>query len=197
MDEVGYGPLAGPVVVASVMLPRGVIIPGLDDSKRLTAPARSRLYPQIVERAVTIAVAFEPPSRIDEIGILGAIGAAMRRAVRRLRPTPNLVLVDGRNEVVGLKVPQRTVVRGDSRYASIAAASVVAKVVRDTRMILLGRHYPEYSFEKNKGYGTEEHRRALEEWGPCPQHRLSFMGGYREQFSIFKNREDPAGPPGG
>lgn len=195
IDEVGYGPLAGPVVVAAVILPRGLIIPGLDDSKKLSARARSRLYPKILELAIAVSVACEPPSRIDEIGILGAIGAAMRRALHRLRPTPNLVLVDGRNEVVGLKMTQRTVVRGDSRYASIAAASVVAKVVRDARMVLLARRHPAYAFERNKGYGTEEHRRALAQCGPCCEHRLSFIGKPRPQLSIFTGRET-AGNPG-
>ncbi len=185
IDEVGLGPLAGPVVVAAVVLPRGLLLPHLDDSKKLSAQERKALYPLIVSSAISLSVAFAEAREIDESGLMPSVGSAMRRALDRIAPIPDLVLVDGKNRIVGAGFPQRTVIRGDSRYDCIAAASVVAKVVRDTRMRIIDRRFPGYSMDTNKGYGTRQHLAAIHALGPTPQHRLSFLGNYDDQLGLF------------
>ncbi len=173
VDEVGMGPLAGPVVAASVVLPSGVRLPGLNDSKRLSRAARERVAGEIRTLASSLSVGWAGPEEIDRLNIYQAGLLAMRRAVEGLRGRPDLVLVDARS-VPGLALPQRAIADGDARVGCIAAASVVAKVYRDALMRELDRVYPGYGFSTNAGYGTAEHLRALKRRGPTPVHRLSF-----------------------
>ncbi len=186
LDEVGYGALAGPVVAAAVVLPRGFFLPGLDDSKRISPGKREAIFPVIVQNALGIGVAYSTPEAIDRLGILAAAGSAMRDALNRVDPVPDLVLIDGRNALSGIEIPQRTVVRGDSRYRCIAAASIVAKVVRDIRMQHLGACYGEYGFGSNRGYGTRAHRDAIVRHGYCSEHRITFVSsGDEGQVGLF------------
>ncbi|MCL6450948.1 MAG: ribonuclease HII [Acetobacteraceae bacterium] len=173
VDEVGRGALAGPVVAAAVVLPRGLLLPGLDDSKRLLEGERERLFRLIEAAAEALAVGMASVREIDRLNVLRATHLAMARAVRRLPVPPGFVLVDG-FEVPGLGLPQRGLVRGDSLSNSVAAASVVAKVTRDRLMRALDPRYPQYGFCRHKGYGTREHLEALRRYGPCPLHRRSF-----------------------
>ncbi len=178
VDEAGRGPLAGPVCAAAVILPRDLeidrVLPGLNDSKKLTEKKRLELFDQIRECALAYCVAYATEEEIDEINILQATYRAMHRAVEGLSQTPEQALVDG-NRDPGLDVPTELIVKGDSRSASIAAASILAKVSRDAVMVRLGEEYPQYGFEVHKGYGTKRHYGALEEFGPCPAHRKSFL----------------------
>ena len=174
IDEAGRGPLAGPVFAAAVILPAEVEIPGLNDSKKLTAKKREALFPLIQEKAVSWSVAFATESEIDEINILQATYLAMRRACEGLSIPADYALVDG-NRMPPLSVPGETIVKGDSLSASIAAASVLAKVSRDRLMLELDSLYPEYEFAKHKGYGTALHVELLRKYGPCPIHRRSFL----------------------
>ncbi len=176
VDEVGRGPLAGPVVVAAVILDATAPIEGLRDSKLLTASQRRRLAGEIRVRAVAWSIARAGPRRIDAVNILQATWHAMRRALRRLREPPGLVLVDGHLRIPGLGCPQRAIVDGDRRSASVAAASILAKVVRDAFMARADRRFPGYEFRRHKGYATAEHLAALARLGPCPLHRRSFRG---------------------
>lgn len=171
-DEAGVGPLAGPVVAAAVVFPRGVTMRGLGDSKRLTATVREQLAAEIEGRA-TVGVGVVEPEEIDRINIYQARMKVLRVAVGHLPELPDIVLVDGR-EIPGLGCPQRAYVKGDAFVASIGAASVVAKVYRDARMQELDRQYPGYGFAHNMGYGTAEHLEALRRIGPSPIHRRSF-----------------------
>lgn len=173
VDEAGRGPLAGPVVAAAVILPPGARLPGLDDSKRLSPAVRLRLYRRILRVAVAVAVGHASPREVDRLNVHRAAQEAMRRALRRLCPPPEAVLVDGL-PLPGLELPQRAVVGGDALCRSIAAASVVAKVWRDRLMDRLDRRYPQYGFARHKGYPTRDHRLALERYGPSPVHRQSF-----------------------
>jgi ribonuclease HII len=175
VDEVGRGCLAGPVVAAAVILPRGCVLPGLDDSKRLDAPMRDRLEREVRARAVAVGLGLVPATEIDERDILRASLAAMRQAVEALDPQPDAILVDA-VRIPGVRRPQIPVVHGDALCASIAAASIVAKVYRDGLLRELSRRYPVYGFEQHKGYGTAEHWEALRQYGPCPEHRLTFEG---------------------
>ncbi len=175
VDEAGRGPLAGPVVAAAVVLEGELFLPGLDDSKRLTARRRCDLAREIRARASSWAVAFVPPAYITEHDVLAAAFRAMTLALGHLPVTPDHVLVDGR-AIPGLELPQTPLVRGDSRSAAIAAASILAKTERDALMELYARVWPEYGFEAHKGYPTPAHRRALARYGPCPIHRLGFRG---------------------
>lgn len=175
VDEVGRGCLAGPVVAAAVILPAGAHLPGLDDSKRLTAAAREQLAARIRQQAVAWAVGLATPHEIDALNIWHATRLAMRRALDALAVMPQRVLVDGRRPG-DLGYPLDALVDGDARYAAIAAASVVAKVYRDAWMSRLDREYPAYGFAQHKGYATAAHRRALARFGPCPEHRRSFLG---------------------
>jgi len=173
VDEAGRGPWAGPVVAAAVVLDPGRIPPGIDDSKALDADARERLYGQIAAAALAIGVGIGDVERIDRDNILAATMWAMARAVGELELKPKLAIVDG-NRAPRLSCPVRTIVKGDAKCLSIAAASIVAKVTRDRLMIALGRELPGYGFERHKGYGTREHEDALRRLGVTPHHRRSF-----------------------
>jgi len=175
-DEAGRGPLAGPVVAAAVVLPEGLTIPGLDDSKKLTEKKREALYDVILREAAAYGIAESSPEEIDRINILAASLLAMRRAVEQVRRTiePDIVLVDG-NRPTEFGIPCRTVVKGDGISQSIAAASVLAKVTRDRLMTELDLRYPAYGFAGHKGYPTKEHKLAVYEFGPSPVHRRSFL----------------------
>lgn len=174
VDEAGRGPLAGPVCAAAVILPKGLVIPGLNDSKKLSDKRRRELFPIIQQEAVSFGVAFASQEEIDEINILQATFLAMRRAMEQLNPQPGFALIDGNRET-DFGVPCKTVIKGDSLSANIAAASVLAKVTRDNWMMETAEKYPGYGFEIHKGYGTKAHYAALEKLGPCPIHRRSFL----------------------
>jgi len=175
VDEAGRGPLAGPVVAAAVILPPGVRIKGVDDSKRLIPEERARLFDVIQSRALAVGVGMVDHETIDRINILEATRLAMRTALGSLPTIPELVLTDY-VALAGLECPQRNLVEGDRRSASVAAASIVAKVTRDRLMAAADLEYPEYGFGRHKGYATLEHRDALLKHGPCPLHRRSFAG---------------------
>ena len=174
VDEAGRGPLAGPVCAAAVILPKDVQIDGLNDSKKLTDKKRQELFPIITEQAVAYGIAFADEKEIDEINILQATFRAMARAMNALDPKPQLALIDG-NRVADFGLPVRTIVKGDSLSASIAAASILAKVTRDRLMEEYAERYPQYGFEVHKGYGTKRHYAALREFGPCEIHRMTFL----------------------
>ena len=173
-DEAGRGPLCGPVVAAAVILPRDVIIEGLDDSKKLTEKKREKLFDKICEVATAYAIAEASPEEIDDINILNASMLAMRRAVEALSVKADFALIDG-NCSRGFNIPTQTVVKGDSKSYSIAAASILAKVTRDRGCIELDKAYPMYNIAKHKGYPTKEHMDAVREYGPAPIHRKSFL----------------------
>lgn len=177
IDEAGRGPLAGPVCAAACILPRDLEIPGLNDSKQLSAKKREALYAEITERALAWAVCMVDEKRIDEINILQATFEAMRGALGGLSVRPDFCLVDG-NRDPKLGIPTQTVVKGDARCATVAAASILAKVSRDRLMTELDAVYPEYGFAIHKGYGTKAHYAALERYGLCPIHRRSFLKRY-------------------
>ena len=174
IDEAGRGCLAGPVVAAAVVLHRDCIPEGVADSKRLSHDARLRLYERIRESSVAVGVGSASPAEIDGVNIWRATCIAARRALAALPIAVGHVLMDGPNKIVGLHVPQTAVPKGDQRCASIAAASIVAKVRRDRMMCELDRQFPGYGFAAHKGYATEQHRRSLRMLGPCLQHRRSF-----------------------
>ena len=174
VDEAGRGPLAGPVCAAAVILPPHLDIPGLTDSKKLTDKKRRELFPIIQEQAVAYGIGFATEKEIDEINILQATFLAMERAMQKLSPQPELALIDG-NRNTGITVPSRCIVGGDGKCADIAAASVLAKVTRDRYMRRMAETYPQYGFEKHKGYGTAAHYAAIRAYGPCPIHRPSFL----------------------
>ena len=173
-DEAGRGPLCGPVVAAAVILPRDLIIEGLDDSKKLTEKKREKLFDVICEKALAYAIAEATPAEIDEINILNASMLAMRRAVAGLKIKADFALIDG-NCKRGFEIPAETIVKGDSKSYSIAAASILAKVTRDRGCILLDREYPEYNIAKHKGYPTKEHMDAVRKYGPSEIHRKTFL----------------------
>ena len=173
VDEAGRGPLAGPVVVAAVILKRGFNLPGLDDSKRLSAAAREQLYPRICDAAIAWSVIEVSAQDIDRLNILQATLWGMRQAVESLSTRPTRTLIDG-NRAPPLQGDVRTIVRGDQLEPAISAASILAKVSRDRRMMELHHQYPEYRFDQHKGYPTREHLRRLEEFGVCAIHRRSF-----------------------
>ena len=174
VDEAGRGPLAGPVCAAAVILPANVEIPGLNDSKKLSDKKRRELYPIIKEKAIAYGIAFADHKEIDEINILQATYLAMERAINQLSVKPELALIDG-NRAKDFGIPVETVVHGDSLSASIAAASVLAKVTRDDYMLEMANTYPGYDFEIHKGYGTKAHYAALTKLGASPIHRMSFL----------------------
>ncbi len=174
VDEAGRGPLAGPVCAAAVVLPPNMEIPGLDDSKKLSDKRRRELFPVIKECALAYGIAFADEKEIDEVNILQATYMAMERAIGQLSIKPEFALIDG-NRCKDFGLPLETIVHGDSRSASIAAASVLAKVTRDDYMLEMAKEYPQYSFEIHKGYGTKVHYAALSEHGPCPIHRMTFL----------------------
>lgn len=174
VDEAGRGPLAGPVYAAAVILPDHLEIPGLDDSKKLTDKRRRELMPIIKEQAIAYGIGVATEKEIDEINILQATFLAMERAIAQLEGKAEFALIDGnREKEFGL--PVMTVVKGDSRSANIAAASILAKVSRDDYMDEMAKRYPEYGFEIHKGYGTKAHYEALRTYGHCPLHRVTFL----------------------
>ena len=174
VDEAGRGPLAGPVCAAAVILPPHLEIPGLNDSKKLTDKRRRELYPIIKEQAIAYGIGFASHEEIDEINILQATYLAMERALAQLPVKPDLALIDG-NRTKDFGLPVKTVVHGDSLSASIAAASVLAKVTRDDLMLQQDQLYPQYGFAIHKGYGTKAHYEALRTCGPSPIHRMTFL----------------------
>lgn len=174
IDEAGRGPLAGPVVAGAVVLKKDAQILYLNDSKKLSEKRREELYLEIQEKAVSWAVGIAGPERIDEINILQATYEAMREAVSKLSVPPDILLNDAVT-IPGLDIPQVSIIKGDAKSLSIAAASVMAKVTRDHMMARYGELYPQYGFAKHKGYGTAVHIAALKEFGPCPIHRRSFI----------------------
>lgn len=174
VDEVGRGPLAGPVVCAAVIMPFEKIIEGVDDSKKLTAKKREKLSAQILKTAVACAICRVEPEVIDEINILQATRLCMKNAVESLAVKPDFVLTDG-NMTLDIQIPQKSVIKGDALSFSIGSASVIAKVFRDNLMREYAEEFPEYGFERNKGYGTAEHIAAIKRAGICPVHRRSFI----------------------
>ena len=179
VDEAGRGPLAGPVCAAAVILPPGLEIPGLNDSKKLTDKKRRERYDIMIEQAVSYGIAFASEQEIDEINILQATFLAMERAMQKLSPQPELALIDG-NRTKDFGLPVRTIVKGDSLSASIAAASILAKVTRDRLMEEYDAQYPQYGFAVHKGYGTKRHYETLREFGPSPIHRKTFLKKFYE-----------------
>lgn len=174
VDEAGRGPLAGPVCAAAVILPRGLEIPGLDDSKKLSDKRRRELFPVIKEQAIAYGIGLASHEEIDEINILQATFLAMQRAIDQLEGKADFALIDGNREK-DFGLPVKTVVKGDSLSANIAAASVLAKVTRDDIMEAMAEEYPQYGFEIHKGYGTKAHYDALRTYGPSPIHRMTFL----------------------
>lgn len=174
IDEAGRGPLAGNVVAAAVILPKGLVIDGLDDSKKLSEKRRESLFDIIQKEAVSFSVAWATPREIDELNILGATMLAMRRAAEGLDIPADFALIDG-NTARGFSIPVKTIVKGDAKSPSIAAASILAKVTRDRQCLELDMKYPEYGFKKHKGYPTKDHMNKLREIGPCEEHRKSFL----------------------
>lgn len=174
VDEAGRGPLAGPVCAAAVVLPRGLEIPGLNDSKKLSEKKREALYDVIISSAMAYGIAFADVEEIERLNILHATFLAMNRAIAQLSVRPELALIDG-NRDSDIEVPSRCIVKGDSRCADIAAASILAKVTRDRYMVKMAEQYPQYGFEQHEGYGTKQHYAALREYGATPIHRMSFL----------------------
>ena len=174
IDEVGRGPLAGPVVTAAVILPEDFSVLGVDDSKKLSPKKREELYSLILEKAIAVSIGRREPEDIDRINILEATKEAMLDAVRGLKVKPDHVLIDAVS-LKGLECPQTAIIKGDAKSVSIAAASIVAKVTRDREMVEMDRIYPGYGFASNKGYGTKAHYEGLKKQGPCPIHRKTFL----------------------
>ncbi len=174
VDEAGAGPLAGPVYAAAVILPRGLTLPYLNDSKKVTPRRREILFDQIREQAISYAIAWADEKEIDAINILNARMLAMDRAIKMLNPAADFALIDG-NRNQGIELQNEMVVHGDARSASIAAASILAKVSRDRFMVELAEQYPQYAFEKHKGYPTKLHYQLLRQYGPSPVHRKTFL----------------------
>ncbi len=175
VDEAGRGPLAGPVCAAAVILPEDTVIEGLDDSKKLSEKKRERLYDEITKKAVAYSVAYGTLEEIESVNILEATFLAMNRAIDGLKVKPDFAIIDGNRVPKGIKIPCATLVKGDSKSMSVAAASVLAKVTRDRLMLTYDEKYPQYNFKKHKGYGTKEHTELLKQYGPSPIHRLSFL----------------------
>ncbi len=191
VDEAGRGPLAGPVVAAAVILPEGHIIPGVNDSKKLTEAMRNKLYDRIMSEAVSVGVGISDSLMVDRINILQATLRAMESAVKELAVHPDCLLIDGISKT-SLGIHQKTIKKGDSLSQSIAAASIIAKVTRDRIMEEYDRQYPEYGFAGHKGYGSASHMAAIAEFAPCPIHRLTFRG-VREHIA---HQEEEAGVQG-
>ena len=174
VDEAGRGPLAGPVCAAAVILPKGEIIEGVNDSKKLTEKKREALYDVIKEKAVAYSIAFASVEEIEEMNILNATMLAMKRAVDGLDIPADYAMIDG-NKIPNLKIPAEYVIKGDANSMSIAAASILAKVTRDRLCADYEKEYPQYGFAKHKGYGTKLHREMILKYGPCKIHRMSFL----------------------
>ena len=174
-DEAGRGPLVGPVVAGAVILPVGCMIEGLNDSKKLSEKKREKLFDEIIEKAVAFGIGMATNEEIDEINILNASMLAMRRAVANIDPSPDFILIDG-NVSRGFDIPNMTLVKGDAKSPSIAAASILAKVTRDRMLIELDKLHPEYGFAAHKGYPTKAHMEAVKKYGVLPEYRRSFLG---------------------
>ncbi len=185
VDEAGRGPLAGPVVAAVTVFDEQTIIPKINDSKKLSEKVREKLYNEIVEQAISYGIGIVHQKEIDEINILQATLKAMQLAVLELNTTPDLILIDG-NKSFNSKIPTKTIVKGDSKSFSIAAASILAKVTRDRIMIAESKKHPEYLWRKNKGYGTKEHRDAIVKYGATQLHRKTFLRNILEQQEELK-----------
>jgi ribonuclease HII len=177
IDEVGRGPLAGPVVAGAVILPKDCDILYINDSKQLSEKKREELYDVIMEKAVACAVGYASPERIDEINILQATYEAMREAIGKLNPAPDILLNDAVT-IPGVNIRQVPIIKGDAKSISIGAASIIAKVTRDRLMVEYAKVFPEYDFDSNKGYGSAAHIEALKKYGPTPIHRRSFIGNF-------------------
>ncbi len=175
VDEAGRGPLAGPVCAAAVVLPEGVEIPGLNDSKKLTAKKREQLFPVIIEKALAYGIAYGTVEEIEEHNILNATYLAMNRAIEALQQSADYALIDGNRVPKSCPVACETIVKGDSKSMSIAAASILAKVTRDRLMEQLDSEYPQYGFAQHAGYGTKAHIEAIRTYGVSPVHRMSFL----------------------
>lgn len=175
VDEAGRGPLAGPVCAAAVILPEGVIIDGVNDSKKLSEKKRESLFEVIKSTAVSYCIAYSSVDEIEAINILNATMLAMKRAVEGLSVKADYAMIDG-NKIPALNIDAECIVKGDARSMSIACASILAKVSRDRLLYEYAKEYPQYGFDKHKGYGTAAHRDALIKYGPCPYHRMSFLG---------------------
>lgn len=175
VDEAGRGPLAGPVCAAAVILPENAVIEGLNDSKKLSEKKREALYDVIKEKAIAFCVAYGTLEEIETLNILQATFLAMNRAIDGLAVKPDFALIDGNRVPNDIKIPCETVVKGDGKSMSVAAASVLAKVTRDRLMLEYDKKYPEYDFKKHKGYGTKEHTELIKKYGPCEIHRMSFL----------------------
>ena len=174
VDEVGRGPLAGPIVTAAVILPKDTVIPYLNDSKQVSEERREELYDIIMDKAVSVACGINTEETIDRIGIAPADSDAMKQAVLKLSTTPDFILVDA-FPIKDLDIEQHAIIKGDTKSLNIAAASIIAKVTRDRMMVKLDELYPQYGFAKNKGYGSAEHIEAIKKYGPCKAHRRSFI----------------------
>ena len=175
IDEAGRGPLAGPVVIAAVIMPKDSMIEGVNDSKKVSEKKREKLYELIIEEAISYSVGIVDQNEIDRINILNATKAGLTEAVRTLKVKPELILVDALTNIDTCGVPYKSIIKGDAKSYSIAAASIIAKVTRDRIMREWDKVYPQYGFEKHKGYGTAAHISAIKENGLCPLHRLSFV----------------------
>lgn len=178
IDEAGRGPLAGPVMAAAVILPFGLTLPGVDDSKKLTPAKRDKLFDIIMEKALSVGIGITSPAEIDQINILQATRSAMLSAVQQLSPQPDYLLIDGIS-TIDSDIFQKTIIKGDSLSLSIAAASIIAKVTRDRYMVEMDATYPGYGFAGHKGYGSAAHMESIRRLGPSPIHRLTF-GGVKE-----------------
>lgn len=174
VDEAGRGPLAGPVCAAAVILPPGLILEGVNDSKKLTEKKREKLFDVIIDNALAYSIAYGSVEEIEEINILNATMNAMKRAVEGLQIPADFAYIDG-NRTPELNIPCEYIIKGDARSMSVAAASILAKVSRDRLLLEYAKEYPQYCFEKHKGYGTKLHTDMIKEYGPCPVHRMSFL----------------------
>ena len=174
VDEAGRGPLAGPVCAAAVILPPGLIPEGVNDSKKLTEKKREKLFDVIIENALAYSIAYASVEEIEEVNILNATMNAMKRAVEGLQIPADFAYIDG-NRTPNLDIPCEYIIKGDARSMSVAAASILAKVSRDRLLLEYAKEYPQYCFEKHKGYGTKLHTDMIKEHGPCPVHRMSFL----------------------
>ena len=189
VDEVGRGPLAGPVVAAAVIFPPDIIIEGINDSKQLSEKERETLIPDILNKSISCSVSVISHSKIDEINILQASLLAMSISVSRLKIVPDLVLVDGNKKFEFMR-PVLPIVKGDSKSFSIAAASIIAKVARDRVMKRLDIKFPQYSWNKNKGYPTREHIKAVKLYGPSPLHRKTFLKNILPEFAVSQGKKE-------
>ncbi|MBQ1609579.1 MAG: ribonuclease HII [Elusimicrobia bacterium] len=185
VDEAGRGPLAGPVVAAAVILPKDIFIDGVNDSKKLTEKKRKVLFEEIKQKAFSYGIGIVDAKTIDEINILQATFLAMRKALEQLSVKPELVLIDGNHTIPNLQNKQQAIVSGDAKSACIACASILAKVTRDSIMLEYAKQYPQYNFEKHKGYGTKAHLEAIQKYGPCPIHRMTFAPLNSKQLELL------------